>query len=169
MPPLRKKRRVREEVPPTALHPIAGITLNDLPDCPSKKSIGFISCPEDMRLDTDQGLKKLKLAVEELIGCGADFISVTSANSGMDMSRILQDLKPLMETISVAQPEGRPGSVAQPEVRHGYTCTATSISFWSNSFSCWARHSHEKGKNISFKVRAGYVEFESLSPNDHVK
>ena len=27
----------------------------------------------------------------------------------------------------------------------------------------WARHNHEKGKNTSFKVRAGIVEFDSLS------
>ena len=29
----------------------------------------------------------------------------------------------------------------------------------------WARHNHEKGKNTSFKVRAGIVEFHSLSHN----
>ena len=30
----------------------------------------------------------------------------------------------------------------------------------------WARHDHEKGKNISFKVRAGNVEFDSLNQSD---
>ena len=30
----------------------------------------------------------------------------------------------------------------------------------------WARHNHAKGKNISFKIRAGNVEFDTLSQND---
>ena len=55
----------------------------------------------------------------------------------MNMSRILHDLKPLIDNmlISVVQPEGRPSSNAQPEGRPGYSCTETCISFWSNSFA----------------------------------
>ena len=47
----------------------------------------------------------------------------------MNMSRILPDLKTLIDNmpISVAQPEGRPG--------YSYSCTDTSISFWSASFA----------------------------------
>ena len=40
------------------------------------------------------------------------------------MRRILHDLKPLIDSI-VVQPEGRPG----------FSCTETSISFWSDSFA----------------------------------
>ena len=46
---------------------------------PANKSIGFISCPENMRLDTDEGLQQLKDAVVDLINLGSDFISVACA------------------------------------------------------------------------------------------
>ena len=107
------------------------------PDPPANKSIGFISCPENMRLDTDEGLRKFKKTVQDLFQLGSEFISVTCAKKGIDMCRILNDLKPLIHKMltSVAQPERRPGSVAQPAGGPGYSCTETSISFWSNSFA----------------------------------
>ena len=50
------------------------------------------------------------------------------------MSRILQDLKPLADTMLIR--------VAQPGWRSGYSCTETCISFWPNSFaSCHASNS----------------------------
>ena len=130
--PARKKQRVTGEVLPSELH-----DQNDDHAPPANKSIGFISCSENMRLDTDQGVQQLKDAVVDLINLGAGFISVTCAKKGVKMSRILHDLKPLIDNmlISVAQPEGRPGSVAQPEGRPGYSCTETSIPFWSDSFA----------------------------------
>ena len=120
--PSSKKQRVSGEVLPSALH-----NLNDDPAPPGNKIIGFISCPENMRLDTLEGLRKLQEAVVHLIDLGSDLISVTCARKSINMSRILHDLKPLIDNmlISVAQPEGRPG----------YSCTETSISFWSDSFA----------------------------------
>ena len=114
--PPRKKQRVTGEVPSAVLH-----NLNDDPAPPANKSIGFISCPENMRLDTDEGLQKLKDAVVDLIFLCSEFITVTWAKKDIDMIRILNDLKPLVDDmlISVAQLEGRPG----------YSCTETSISF----------------------------------------
>ena len=124
----RKKQRVAQEVFPSALQ-----NLNNNPALSGNKSIGFISCPENMRLDTDDGLQKLKDAIVDLIELGADFISVTFSKRNMSMSRILHDLKSFFD--SVAQPQGRPGNVAQPEGRPGYSCTETSIAFWSDSFA----------------------------------
>ena len=120
--PSSKKQRVSGERLPSALH-----NLNDDPALPGNKIIGFISCPENMRLDTLEGLRKLQEAVVHLIDLGSDLISVTCARKSINMSRILHDLKPLIDNmlISVAQPEGRPG----------YSCTETSISFWSDSFT----------------------------------
>ena len=120
--PSSKKQRVSGEVLPSALH-----NLNDDPALPGNKIIGFISCPENMRLDTLEGLRKLQEAVVHLIDLGSDLISVTCARKSMNMSRILHDLKPLIDNmlISVAQPEGPPG----------FSCTETSISFWSDSFA----------------------------------
>ena len=92
------------------------------------KSIGFVSCPENMRLDTVTDLQKLEDALGYLIELDAQFINVTCARTGVDMSRILHDVKPFIDKklISVAQPAGRPA---------GSSCTETSISFWSNSFA----------------------------------
>ena len=144
--PSRKKQRVTGEVLPSVLH-----NLNDDPAPPANKSIGFISCPENMRLDTDEGLQKVKDAVVDLIDLGSEFISVTCAKKGINMSRILHDLKPLIDNmlIRVAQPEGRPDSVAQAEGRPGYSCTETSISFWSNSFAtCYVSKSIDPERGV---------------------
>ena len=73
-PHTKKKQRITGEVLPSALH-----NLNGDPAPPANKSIGFISCPENMRLDTDEGLQKLKDTVVDLINLGSDFISVTCA------------------------------------------------------------------------------------------
>ena len=144
--PSRKKQRVTGAVLPSVLH-----NLKDDPAPPANKSIAFISCPESMRLDTDEGLRKLKKTVVDLFELGSEFISVTCAKKGMNMSRILHDLMPLIDNmhISVAQPEGRPGSVAQPEGRPGYSCTETSISFWSNSFAtCYVSKSIDPERGV---------------------
>ena len=78
-----------------------------------------------MRLDTDEGLRKFKKTFEGLFQLGSEFISVTCAEKGMNMCRVLNDLMPLIQKmlISVAQPERRPGSVAQPAGGPGYSCT----------------------------------------------
>ena len=72
--PSRKKQRVTGVGGQAVLH-----NLQDDPAPPANKNIGFISCPENMRLDTADGVKKLKEAVEDLIDFGTTFISVTSA------------------------------------------------------------------------------------------
>ena len=99
--PSREKQRVAGEVLPSVLR-----NLNDDPAPPANKSIGFISCPENSRLDTDEGLQKLKDAVVDVIDLGSEFISATSAKKGMNMSRILHDKKPTIDNmiIIVAQP-----------------------------------------------------------------
>ena len=94
--PPRKKQRITGEVLPSVLH-----NLNDDPAPPANKSTGFIRCPENMRLDTDEGLQQLKDAVVDLINLGSDFISVTCAKKGMNMSRILHDLKPLIDNMLI--------------------------------------------------------------------
>ena len=111
----RKKRRVQKDPPPTT-------------------SIGFISCEESMRLDTEQGLRKLKDTVKEMFEVGAEFISATSARMGVNMFNIMHDLKPFIDSllISVAQPGGDPG----------YSCTKNSISFWSTSFATLRNQQH---------------------------
>ena len=73
-PPRKKKQRITGEVLPSALH-----NLNDDPAPPANKSIGFISCPENMRLDTGEGLQQLNGATVDLINLGSDFISVACA------------------------------------------------------------------------------------------
>ena len=120
--PPRKKQRVTAEVPSAVLH-----NPNDDSGLPESKCLGFISCPENFRLDIDAGLQKVKDSVLELIGLGSEFISVTCAKPGMDMSRILHDVKPVIDNKLV--------SVGQPDARPSYSCTKTSISFWSNSFA----------------------------------
>ena len=75
--PPRTKQRITGEVLPSALH-----NLNDDPAPPASTRIGFISCPENMRLDTDEGLQQLNDAVVDLINLGSDFISVTCAKKG---------------------------------------------------------------------------------------
>ena len=68
-----------------------------------------------------------RYAVGDIFDLGAEDISVTCAKRGVNMSKILHDLKPLVDSklISVAQPDGQPG----------YSCTETSILSWSNSFA----------------------------------
>ena len=125
--PSSKKQRVSGERLPSALH-----NLNDDPAPPGNKIIGFISCPENMRLDTREGLRQLQEAVVHLLDLGSDLISVTCERKSMNMRRILHDLKPLIDSmlISAAQPEGRQGLEIWL-----HSCTETSISFWSDSFA----------------------------------
>ena len=77
--PSRKKQRVTGAVLPSVLH-----NLKDDPAPPANKSIGFISCPENMRLDTDEGLRKFKKTVVDLFELGSEFISVTCAKKGYE-------------------------------------------------------------------------------------
>ena len=99
-------------------------------------SIGFVSCPDTMQLDTASDLSKLYEAIQYLIDLGAAFISVTSAKPGTDMSMLLQRLRPLIERLS----EGGASlhqTCAGPD---NYFCTATSISFWSVKSLCLSGH-----------------------------
>ena len=127
MAPHRKKQRVAEEAV-QAEEPLQTVWdfLDDNVTEPAIKSIGFVSCPENMRLDTKEDLNKLEDAVQNLIDLGSDFISVTCAKKGVDMSKILQDLKPLIEKTHMRG--------AQRGEGHTTLCTDTSVSFWSNSF-----------------------------------
>ena len=107
MAPPRKKQRVAEETPSAA----------------SNKYIGFVSCPENMRLDTAEDQEKVKQAVGDLIDLGAEFINVTCERTGVDISDSLSDLKAFADTrfSNKARPAG------------AYSCTENSISFWSSS------------------------------------
>ena len=119
MAPPHKKQRVAEE-PPSAMWDL----LNDEP---AIKSIGFVSCPGNMRLDTKEDLKKLEDAVQELIDLGSEFINVTCEKKGVDMNKILQDLKPLIDKTHMRGARSAEGPAT--------FCTDTSVTFWSNSFS----------------------------------
>ena len=152
MAPPRKKQRVAEEAlqPEEPLQSVWDL-LDDNVTKPAIKSIGFVSCPENMRLDTKEDLKKLEDAVQNLIDLGSEFISVTCAKKGVDMSKILQDLKPLIDKTHMRGARRAQG--------HTTLCTDTSVSFWSNSFgtgfgtSNWIRVAMNDGK-IAIKATA---------------
>ena len=67
-----KRRRVTEGRAQAVLH-----NLQSNPAPPANKNIGFISCPASMRLDTEEGMNKLKDAVADFQVIGAGFISMT--------------------------------------------------------------------------------------------
>ena len=96
------------------------------PASSANKFIGFVSCPDTLRLDTVGGLEKARKAIQELMDLGAVFISVTCATQGINMSNILQGLLPLINEMTECGV-----SVEQPDAGPGYFSTDTSISFWS--------------------------------------
>ena len=117
--PAAKKQRVQGEV---------------LENMGANNSMGFVSCPMNMQLHTDEGLQTLKEAVVHVLDLGCMFLAVTCEKKGVDMSRILHQLMPVMNKLD--------SSVAQPAVRPFYSFTETTISFWSNSFgTCYDRKS----------------------------
>ena len=79
--PARKKQRATGEV---------------LQNPPANESIGFISCPENMQVHTNEGLQKLKEAVAHVIDLGSIFISVTCEQTKMNMRAILNQSEPLL-------------------------------------------------------------------------
>ena len=125
------------------------------PASSANKFIGFVSCPDTLRLDAVEGLEKIRRAIQDLMDLGAVFISVTCGKPGINMSNILQGVLPLADEMIE-----NGVSVEQPDARPGYFCTDTSISFWSEKSFAYKRVDFDGGvaaHGFFFDTNAGKI------------